>query len=391
MAKSKVAIVRCESYDEETVYRAVKKGISLIGGVESFVRKGEKILLKVNNLAGDIPEKAVTTHPSVLNATIKVFLKNNISIFYGDSPGFEKPANGLTKSGLKQIGDRYNLELGDFENGKAVEYPQAMVCNKFNIANACLEADGIINLSKMKTHGLARITGAVKNQYGCVFGLHKAGFHVKYPNAITFSKMLVDLNNLLKPRLCIMDAIVAMEGNGPRGGEPVSMNCIIISTDPVAVDATFCRMININPSFIPTNKYGKLSGLGNYDLKDIDYVGEPWKSFVSKKFKVDRTPVGASVLRSASPAIRNAFYDKPVIEPSNCTKCRICVDACPVDGKALQFRTVNGKLDKKNPPIYDYDKCIRCYCCQEMCPFKAIYLKKPLPNRACRIFKKKRR
>jgi uncharacterized protein (DUF362 family)/NAD-dependent dihydropyrimidine dehydrogenase PreA subunit len=380
-AKTKVAIIRCESYEEEAVYRAVKKGINLIGGIGSIAKKGENILLKASNLAGDAPEKAVCTHPSVLNAIIKILLEKNISVFYGDSPGFEKPATGLAKSGLKAIGDRYNLEMGDFENSKAVEYQKAMVCSRFNIANACLEADGIISLPKMKTHGLTKITGAVKNQMGCVQGLHKAALHAKYPNAVTFSKMLVDLNNFLKPRLFIMDGIIAMEGNGPRGGEPVKMNCIIVSTDPVAADSTFCRMINLNPSFVLTNKYGKLSGLGNYDLEELDYRGDSLKSFINKKFKVDRAPMGASLFRSSGRLVREVLYAKPVIEPSKCTKCGICVDECPVEGKALQFLKNDGRLNKKEPPVYDYDKCIRCYCCQEMCPYKAIYLKKPLLRR----------
>jgi uncharacterized protein (DUF362 family)/NAD-dependent dihydropyrimidine dehydrogenase PreA subunit len=386
--KAKVAIVRCESYDEKLVYNAVKKGIELIGGIDLFAKKGENILLKVNNLAGAKPEEAVCTHPSVLNAVIKILLEKKFSVFYGDSPGFEKPAVGLAKSGLKEIGDRYNLEIGDFEKGRVAEFPKAMACNRFNIANACLEADGIISLSKMKTHELTKITGAVKNQMGCVYGLHKAALHARYPNPLTFSKMLVDLNNLIKPRLFIMDAIIAMEGNGPRAGEPVKMNCIIVSADPVAVDATFCKLINLNPSFVPTNRYGKSSGLGNYDLKDIDYLGDPLNSFIKKKFKASRTPIGASLFRSSGKLMRNAIYSKPVIVADKCTKCGICVNECPVEGKALQFKKLNGengkgngKLNKKEPPVYDYKKCIRCYCCQEMCPYKAIYLKKPLIRR----------
>lgn len=392
-ALSKVAIVRCESYDEKTVYGAVKKGIELIGGIELFIRKGENILLKVNNLAGSKPEEAVCTHPSVLNAVIKLMLEKNISIFYGDSPGFEKPSVGLTKSGLKQIGDKYNLELGDFEKGKVVDFPKATVCSKFDIANACLEADGIISLPKMKTHGLTRITGAVKNQLGCVHGFHKAALHAKYPNAINFSKMLVDLNSVVKPRLFIMDGIVAMEGNGPRGGEPVKMNCIIVSTDPVAVDATFCRMINLKPSFIPTNKYGKIAGIGTYLENEIEYVGEPLKNFTNRKFKVNRSPMGVTLFSSSGRMLMNTLYAKPVIIAEKCTKCGICVDECPVEGKALQFKKLNGKngnekengrLNKKEPPVYNYKKCIKCYCCQEMCPSKAIYLKKPLIRRILR-------
>ena len=63
-----------------------------------------------------------------------------------------------------------------------------------------------------------------------------------------------------------------------------------------------------------------------------------------------------------------------VIDPKLCVKCGVCVDSCPVEGKAVQFKDGN----KKNPPEYAYDKCIRCYCCQELCPYKAISVKQPL-------------
>jgi uncharacterized protein (DUF362 family)/NAD-dependent dihydropyrimidine dehydrogenase PreA subunit len=376
-SKTKVAIVRCESYEEKTVYEAVKRGLGLIGGIGLFAKKGEKILLKVNNLAGDKPEAAVTTHPAILNAMIKILLEEGAVVSYGDSPGFEKPETGLRKSGFTAVAERFGQGLvkqADFDNGKPVDFPEGIEWKRFDIANACLECDGMISLCKMKTHQLARITGAVKNQFGCVHGMHKASFHVKIPNPISFSKMLVDLNNLLKPRLFIMDGIMAMEGNGPRGGEPISMNCLIISKDPVAVDSTFCRMVGLDPLYVPTIKYGELTGLGTYRLDRIEYVGDPLESFVNMKFDVVRKPLAGGSLKSLIPkAIRNALYAKPVIDPAKCIRCGICVNACPVEGKALNFKA--GEGGRKNPPVYDYSKCIRCYCCQEMCPQKAITVK----------------
>ncbi len=377
MTKSKVAIIYCDSYNEEKVYQAVKKGINLIGGINQFVKPKEKILLKVNCLVGTNPNDAVTTHPSILNATIKILNenyneKNKLNLSYGDSPGFGKPEASLETAGFKKIAEKYKVKLGDFNDGKLVEFKDGIEAKSFNIANACLESDGLISLSKMKTHMLARITGAVKNQFGCVYGLNKANYHLKIPNPTNFSKMLVDLNLLLKPRLYIMDGIVAMEGNGPRGGTPINMNCIIISNDPVAVDSTFCRMIDLDPMLVPTNKYGKIAGLGTYEKQEIEYVGDPINKFINKKFNVVRKQVSNNLIKSLMPKfLRNIIYHKPMIDSLKCIKCGICVNACPVEGKALHF--TNNKKD--SPPKYDYNKCIRCYCCQEMCPKKAIYSK----------------
>ena len=195
MAKSKVAIVRCESYDEETVYRAVTRGVELLGGIGAFVRPGEKILLKPNVLAGSSPEQAVTTHPAVFSAVARILASSGASLSYGDSPGFGKPADALSKAGLFQVAERFGIPLADFEHGRSVENPEGIVGKRFDLSNAALETDGIVSLPKMKTHALTRVTGAVKNQFGCVYGLNKAAFHVKVPNQVHFSKMLVDLTS----------------------------------------------------------------------------------------------------------------------------------------------------------------------------------------------------
>lgn len=100
----------------------------------------------------------------------------------------------------------------------------------------------------MKTHEFQRVTGAVKNQFGCIPGKLKGEFHVKVPGPYEFAKMLVDLNLYINPRLYIMDGIFAMEGNGPRGGSPRKMDVLLFSRDPIALDATVCRLMNLDPS-----------------------------------------------------------------------------------------------------------------------------------------------
>ena len=378
MAKSKVSVIKCESYDENVVFEAVKKGIDLIGGIDQFAKKGEKILLKPNILTGVKPEECVTTHPAVFGAIARILLEHGVNVSYGDSPGFGKPADGLTKSGLTEVANKLNLNLADFEKGQEIQYPEGVAAKKFDIANACLETDGIISLPKMKTHQLTRITGAIKNQFGCVYGLNKAAFHLRVPNQVQFSKMLIDLHHLLKMRLFIMDGIQAMEGNGPRNGTPVTMNCLIISADPIALDATFCRMVDLDPEFVPTITYGNERGVGNYKSADIEYLGDDPSLFRNPSYNVVRKPViNTSGKRRVPPFIGNIIFPRPVIDPALCVKCGVCVESCPVEGKAVQFKDGN----KKNPPEYAYNKCIRCYCCQELCPYKAISVKQPTVGR----------
>lgn len=379
---SKVAVVRCNSYDQQEVDQAIAKGLELLGGAGAFCKAEEKILLKVNLLAGDVPEKCVTTHPAVFRAVAEHFLAAGACLRYGDSPGFGTSGAAAKKAGITNVAEALKLEAADFKEGREVFFEEGSQNKKFFIANGVLDCDGLISLPKMKTHGLERFTGAVKNQFGCVIGMRKGEFHVKLPDATDFAKMLVDLNSYVKPRLYIMDGIVAMEGNGPRGGTPRAMNVLLFSTDPIALDATACRMINLNPLFVPTTLVGSQTGAGNYKEEDIELVGDPLRDFICMDFNVERSAVKTVKKGRMVQFLNNRLVAKPYIQEEKCTQCGTCVQSCPVEGKAVNW--LNG--DKTKAPVYDYAKCIKCYCCQEMCPESAIVLKEPLIIKVGKLF-----
>lgn len=369
---SKVSLIKCETYQVDEVYHALKRGIEQLGGIHQFFNHNEKILLKPNLLASANVDKAVTTHPVVFEALVKILVSDHqYMVSYGDSPGIGSPSKVSENCGYKEIAQKYGVTLSEFNKGSTLTFPEGKQTKQFEIAKGVQEADAIVSMSKMKTHQLTRITGAVKNQLGCVYGLNKHSSHAKFPDAISFSKMLVDLNMLLKPRLYIMDGILAMEGNGPRSGSPTAMKVLLISNDPIALDAVFCRLIHLNPEFIPTITYGETYGLGRYQDVDIDLVGDEIGPLINKDFDVIRRPVIAENFGFAA-AFRGLILRKPIIEKGKCVKCGICVQACPVQEKAVNFRG-----EKNQPPEFDYKKCIRCYCCQEMCPEKAIEVKTP--------------
>jgi Pyruvate/2-oxoacid:ferredoxin oxidoreductase delta subunit len=171
-----------------------------------------------------------------------------------------------------------------------------------------------------------------------------------------------------------MDGIVAMEGNGPRSGQPRQMNVLLFSDDPIAMDATACRIIGLDPEIVPTSALGERAGLGKYHREDIDIVGDGLESFIDNDFEVNRTaPVHCSTGRVRA-FIKNRICEKPFIDKTTCTSCGVCVQMCPVEPKALEW---HGGY-KESPPTYRYDRCIRCYCCQENCPVGAISVEKPL-------------
>ncbi len=370
---SKVALVYCDSYDEEKVYDAVKKGIDLIGGLEGLFKEDEKVLLKPNMLAADPPEKASVTHPAVFEAVAKVLSELSLNLSYGDSPAFHKPLTAAKKIGIHDKAQKLGIELADFENGQDVFFEEGLISRKFFIANGVVEADSLVSIPKLKTHGFARMTGSVKNQFGCIPGKLKGEMHVKLPGGIEFSKMLVDLNYCVKPKLYVMDGIVAMEGNGPRSGDPKSMNVLVLSRDPIALDATICRMMNLNPEFVETIKAGYEVGMGTYLEDEIEVLGEPLDRFVHHDYDVVRRPIEKASDSGLRSVVNQLFVSKPYIINQKCIKCGVCVNMCPVPEKAVNWK--NG--DKSQVPVYDYSKCIRCYCCQELCPQSAIEIKTP--------------
>ncbi|MDY6930338.1 MAG: DUF362 domain-containing protein [Halobacteriota archaeon] len=368
MMRSKVALVRCESYNEGEITRAVEEGISLLGGVLSFVKSGEKIVIKPNLLFGADPARCVGPHPLVFKALAKLLKDAGVTVCYGDSPGFGKCERQMQRAGLKDVGDDLDLELADFDSGRPISHKDGLLTKRFVIANGVLDSDGLINLSKLKTHQLTRLTGAVKNQFGCVPGMLKGEYHVKMPDPYDFSTMLVDLNMATRPRLYIMDAVIAMEGNGPRSGDPNKLNALLFSTDPVALDSIACKIVDIDPEIVPTSKPGEEAGLGTYHLENIDVLGTDPESFIDKNFNITRKPPQSVVSGGIRGFIKNRITPRPVIDQEECNICGTCVKMCPVDPKSLDWHSG----DKKKPPTYKYSLCIRCFCCQELCPEGAI-------------------
>ncbi len=378
MDRSRVALIKCTDYDEEKVFLAVKKGIDLLGGVGQFVKPGEKIVLKPNVLIGIDPSRNVSTHPSVFKAVGKLFREAGASISYGDSSAIGSCEFNLRRAKLKEAGDESGFTLADFDHGRTVSHKSALLVKQFIIAEGVLAADGLVSLPKFKTHGLTRFTGAVKNQFGCIPGQHKREFHIKMPEPERFATMLVDINTYIRPRLFMMDGISAMEGNGPHAGKTRQMNALIISRDPIALDSIACKMIDLNPEFVPTSLPGEQASLGTYHYDRIEVVGDDIGPFITRDFKVVRKPPASASGGRYNAIAKNRLTPRPVIDPALCTGCGTCIKMCPVGAAALDWHT---NEENKKIPVHNYSRCIRCYCCQEICPAGAIDIKTPLLGR----------
>jgi uncharacterized protein (DUF362 family)/Pyruvate/2-oxoacid:ferredoxin oxidoreductase delta subunit len=326
--------------------------------------KGKKIMVKPNVLRGNPPEEAVTTHPAVLRAVLAELEKHDpAEIIVGDNPGMASyGANAATfeKTGLLAAAGKYYRNIG---LSAATIDIQSRFYKTVSVSTAILAADIYISLPKFKTHGLTILSGAMKNNYGILPGAQKANGHLTAGNPGNFHELIVDIYGVRVPDLIIVDAVLAMEGNGPVSKEVRQIGKILAADNGVAIDATIARMMGYDPAHLRFLQVAKKMGYGDHDAAKIEIIGElaPVPGF--------KLPPSASGEDKGVPISPQGFIEKvarmrPRADPSLCTGCGTCVEECPARALSL----VDGY------PEVDPDKCIACYCCQEKCPEKAIAL-----------------
>jgi len=350
----KVAIVKCSSYEQRKVDKAVEKAISLL---DFRFKKGMKVLIKPN-VVGVFPRKqiACTTHPSLIEAVCKILKKNNCQIFIGDSP-FTNPEPSFRAAGLEKLKKYGKLVIFEQDKQIRIHNEKAKILKNFELAKIILEADLIIDMPKLKTHSLTKYTGAIKNLYGCIPGGLKQRLHNEAHGDKKFSKMLVDIYQSILPQLSIMDGVIGMEGEGPTSGDAKKSGLILASKNSVALDIAACKIIGYNPKRIyaindavkrKLVKSYKVEVLGLDKLPRINFK-KPTLHQISKTRKL----------------LHKLFRERPIIADKNlCTKCGTCAKHCPVQAITL------------NPyPEINKKKCIRCFCCIEVCPQDAMMIK----------------
>ena len=363
-----VSISKCNSYDTKEVQCAVDSCLDKLGGLSSLIKPDDRVLIKPNILIAKPPEEAVTTHPSLIEAIIIAVKKAGAVPLVGDSPGgLVGNVRGHWKvTGIEEVCNRLNVEILNFESSGV--YEKRINGNHYHIAKPVLDADFIINVPKIKTHGLTILTCAIKNMYGTIPGLTKVNYHKEAPKPSDFAELVVDIFALSKPGLNIVDGIIGMDGNGPSAGNPKEMGLILASTDAIAVDSLICQILGKNPLKVPTNKNAYERGLGEADINKIKVLG--YQPDVIDDFKWP--PNIASSLDMVpsfiSKGLMKFWWSRPVIDPEVCTKCGKCVKNCPVEALSAGVKI----------PEFDYPECINCMCCMEMCPEKAVKLEKSM-------------
>jgi len=372
---TEVSIARCNSYEPDEVRQGLLNALAPIGGLD-WVTPGMKIAIKVNMMTRIKPERAATTHPQVVFALCELLRERGASVVVGDSPGGPFSLAYLSAvyggTGMRKVLEA-GATLNDDFSTVDVSYPEAVAAKEFSITNYLLAADAIIDLCKMKTHGLMAFTGCCKNLFGAIPGLTKSEFHYRYNTHEAFANMLVDVCEYCKPRLSLADAVMTMEGNGPSGGTPRFMGALLASCNPHALDLVGAHLMNLTPDDVPTLAAAVKRGLVPCEIAALTVYGD-MQSFVIPDFQLTpkhNVELWGTKNETLAKILSGMFASCPRVAREHCTGCAECKKVCPAN--AISFRDKRAEIDKK--------KCIRCFCCQEFCPQGIITVQRPVVAR----------
>ncbi len=367
---TQVAFTYCADYEKEKILESLRSLLEPWGGMKAFVAPGERVLLKPNLLIAKEPEKNVTTHPAVVWAVAKLVLAAGAHPFIGDSPSLGSFKTVTEKTGMAQVSQELNIPLTEFKEVLEVKQ-EGGTFRRIALARKALEADAIINLPKLKTHAMMTLTLAVKNLFGCVVGADKPQWHLMAGvDKKAFARMLLDIAQILRPRLNILDGIWAMEGEGPNSGNKKFLGILGVGAEASALDFLTAQHLSIPPRHIPTLA---LSGINDLKTEPQGIYLHPkakglWGPFVLPK----EMDVEWGLPEFVKNGLKNHLTPKLIIDPQICTRCQDCKKICPP-------QVIHWSAKHKTPTLYiDQRFCIHCYCCHEVCPQGAVKVKEGL-------------
>ena len=369
--KPDVSIVSCADYAPEACRAALTAVLEPLGGLD-WVKAGMRVAVKANLVAGLRPEHTATTHPELLAALAELLRERGAQAVVGDSPGGLYNAAAVNRiyrlTGMERV-ERAGGLLNQNFSQKQASFPAARVAKEFEYTAWLDGCDAIIDFCKLKSHGMMALSAAAKNLFGTIPGTRKPEYHYRYPDPRDFARMLVDLNEYWKPRLCIVDAVVTMEGNGPTAGTPRPMGALLAGENPHALDLACAHLVGLRRADVPTLEAALERGLIPPAAEQLTVAGD-LERFVQPDFQrietkndlLFRDLAPGPLQKLWAPLVRSVMASRPKVKPEECVGCGSCERVCP----AHALRLHNGL------PHIDRSRCIRCFCCQEFCPKGAL-------------------
>ncbi len=364
-----VSLTPLTSYNPAEVSDALNSLLKPLGGMRAFVRPGQKVLVKPNMLAGKTPDRAVTTHPEIVRAVIKQVQAAGGIVSLGDSPGIGSPESVARKCGLIEVVEETGASFAPFAESVRIDAPGATF-HQLEVARDVLDADVVINLPKLKTHQMMGLTCAVKNMFGAVVGLRKPRLHLQAgADKAFFALMLLELCERLAPALSIVDGVVAMEGDGPGSGDPVTTGVLLAGSSPLGVDTVATELLRFQPRQVWTQQQARATRRPHTQLNELQLVGTPLEELRVSHFQpAKNTDIHFGLPGFIKQPLTNALTARPEPDPQQCRLCNACVIHCPPQAMRITGQRLS----------IDYQRCIRCFCCQELCPHAALITKQGL-------------
>lgn len=335
-----VSIVKCSAYDSvEAIAPHVEYALDLIGGLESLIMPGDTVLLKPN-LLRDLPyTTGATTNPFLVEALAILCREKGakrVVIGEGSCVGASTQA-AFEACGMADIAERHACELVDFTQCEFqhVANPLAKKMKRIRIPQAFLAADVVIDVPVMKTHDALEVSLGLKNMKGLLQTSDKKRFH-KWGLA----QSIVDLNQIARPDLTVVDGTVAMEGAGPSAGEPVNLGLLLASKDVVAVDRVALEVMGFDLDEVPYIQMAAEAGIGCANLADIEIEGEAIET-VRRPFKRN--------------SIDPALLEEMGIELVACDACSGCANALASFMGALSR---GGALEQMRDTVFLYGQSV---------------------------------
>ena len=370
---SPVVMTPCETYNDTAVKTALEAVLAPLGGLD-WVTEGMTVGIKANLVSAMKPEECATTHPSLLCSLTQMLRKKGARVIIGDSPGGVYTAafvnHVYSASGMaacEAAGAELNRDLGVVDT----HFPEARVLKSFTYTSWLDACDAVIDFCKLKSHGMMGMSAAAKNLFGVIPGTMKPEYHFRFPDMGDFARMLVDINDYFaeKVKLCLVDAVEGMEGNGPTKGSPRHIGVLLASASPHTIDAICARLIGLSEDAVPTLQAARERGLLPDEVTLIT-VGAPDGKQTAEDFAVAdfehvavrRGHLFTSKGRLVSKVLEKLLDSRPKLKESECVGCAKCANICPA--KAIVIENKKAVIDR--------DKCIRCFCCQEFCPVGAM-------------------
>lgn len=366
MTKPAASFLAQATYEPEALARTFRRLLHPLGGMERFVSPGATVVLKPNLVFGRAADKAINTHPEVVRAVARLVREAGAGrVLVGDSPGFGTARMAMKAAGILPVADEEGLEVVEFT--PAEDRDGGRLFQRLELARELLEADVVVNLAKMKTHGQMLMSLAVKNLFGAVPGARKLQWHYRAGrDRLLFARVLNEIAARINPALNILDAVVGMDELGPTAGRARRVGFLAASDNAWSLDAGVMDVLGIGRDVLFTLAAARQFGPAGWD--DFQWFGDAAETLRPDDWRIPELvtlQMHGGFVERRLPALgkwlRRRIAPRPVAG-AGCAACGYCVDICPAKAMSLK----NGRL------LIDEAACIRCFCCHELCQHQGI-------------------